>query len=110
MKPVNTDVHFPTVEEQIFAFWKKNSLMEKGLKANEGKEPFVFYDGPPFATGLPHYGHLLAGTIKVSINSYLLECIFKSQCIGYCDSPCACFWISCFTSIRLGYPWSASGT
>ncbi len=35
------------------------------LRRTEGKKEFVFYDGPPFATGLPHYGHLLAGSIKV---------------------------------------------
>ena len=44
--------------------------MEKGLQANKGKEPFVFYDGPPFATGLPHYGHLLAGTLKDVVPRY----------------------------------------
>jgi isoleucyl-tRNA synthetase len=36
------------------------------LRRTEGKKEFVFYDGPPFATGLPHYGHILAGSIKVS--------------------------------------------
>jgi len=35
------------------------------VKLSEGKPPFSFYDGPPFTTGLPHYGRLLAGTIKV---------------------------------------------
>ncbi len=51
-------------EEAIQKFWKDNSIFEKTLDANKDKEPYVFYDGPPFATGLPHYGHLLAGTIK----------------------------------------------
>ncbi len=70
MNPVKSDVHFPSLEEAILKFWKENSLIEKGLKANEGKEPFVFYDGPPFATGLPHYGHILAGTLKDIVPRY----------------------------------------
>ncbi len=51
-------------EEVIQKFWKDNAIFEKTLHATKDKEPYVFYDGPPFATGLPHYGHLLAGTIK----------------------------------------------
>ncbi len=51
-------------EEAIQKFWKDNDIFEKTLAATKDKEPYVFYDGPPFATGLPHYGHLLAGTIK----------------------------------------------
>lgn len=70
MKPVKTDVHFPTLEKEILAFWKANGIVEKNLKANAGKKPFVFYDGPPFATGLPHYGHILAGTLKDIVPRY----------------------------------------
>ncbi|MFA6338505.1 MAG: class I tRNA ligase family protein [Candidatus Paceibacterota bacterium] len=51
-------------EEEILAFWQENKVFEKSLKKNEGKTEFVFYDGPPFATGLPHYGHILPGTMK----------------------------------------------
>ncbi|KKW13033.1 MAG: Isoleucine-tRNA ligase [Parcubacteria group bacterium GW2011_GWA2_49_9] len=51
-------------EEQILAFWQKNSTFKKTLEKKSPKGEFVFYDGPPFATGLPHYGHILAGTIK----------------------------------------------
>ncbi|MES2953716.1 MAG: class I tRNA ligase family protein [Patescibacteria group bacterium] len=54
-------------EEATQAFWRDNAIFEKSLEAPAGGKPkgeFVFYDGPPFATGLPHYGHLLAGTIK----------------------------------------------
>lgn len=70
MKPVKADVKFPDLEAEILGFWQKNKLIEKGLAANEGKEPFVFYDGPPFATGLPHYGHILAGTLKDIVPRY----------------------------------------
>ena len=51
-------------EVAILKFWKERSIFEKSLKQNEGKDPYVFYDGPPFATGLPHQGHILQGTIK----------------------------------------------
>ena len=40
-------------------------VFQTSLKLSEGRPEYTFYDGPPFATGLPHYGHLLAGTIKV---------------------------------------------
>jgi isoleucyl-tRNA synthetase len=70
MKPVKTDVHFPSLEEQILAWWQERGVIEKGLRANEGQEPFLFYDGPPFATGLPHYGHILAGTLKDIVPRY----------------------------------------
>ena len=50
------------IEEEIMNEWINNKIFEKSLK--RGNKSFVFYDGPPFATGTPHYGHLLAGTIK----------------------------------------------
>ncbi|MBM4304777.1 MAG: isoleucine--tRNA ligase [Deltaproteobacteria bacterium] len=70
LNPVKSDVHFPSLEEAILKHWKENKLIEKGLEANQGKKPFVFYDGPPFATGLPHYGHILAGTLKDIVPRY----------------------------------------
>ncbi len=57
-------------EEAIQAFWVEHDIFNKSLEKPAGVEPkgdFVFYDGPPFATGLPHYGHILAGTIKDAI-------------------------------------------
>ena len=70
MKPVKSDVSFPGLEESVLQLWKDNRLIEKGLEANKGKKPFRFYDGPPFATGLPHYGHSLAGTLKDIVPRY----------------------------------------
>ena len=61
---------FPEREERILASWKEKQIFEKTLKATEGKDSYVFYDGPPFATGLPHHGHLLQGTIKDLIPRY----------------------------------------
>jgi isoleucyl-tRNA synthetase len=57
-------------EEDILAFWKKMALFQKSLELSKNRPVFTFYDGPPFATGLPHYGHLLAGTIKDIIPRY----------------------------------------
>ena len=69
-KPVSNKVAFPQMEENILKVWEANSTFEKSLKRNEGKERYKFYDGPRFATGLPHYGDLLAGTIKDIVPRY----------------------------------------
>ena len=69
-KPVSNKVAFPQMEESILKIWEEGGMFEKSLKKNEGKERYTFYDGPPFATGLPHYGHLLAGIIKDIVPRY----------------------------------------
>lgn len=61
---------FPEREERILAFWQSEKIFEKSVSARQGCPVFSFYDGPPFATGLPHYGHLLAGTIKDVVPRY----------------------------------------
>ena len=58
------------MEHNILAFWKERGIFEKSLQKSDPLRPFVFYDGPPFATGRPHHGHLLAGTIKDIIPRY----------------------------------------
>lgn len=57
---------FPIEEQKVLAYWREIDAFKTSLRqSKEGnRKPFSFYDGPPFATGLPHYGHLLAGTIK----------------------------------------------
>ncbi len=62
--------NFPEEENKILKFWEENQIFEKTLEKTEGEKPFVFYDGPPFATGLPHYGHLLQSAIKDVIPRY----------------------------------------
>ena len=57
-------------EEEILEFWNKNGIFKKSEEKEAPKGEYVFYDGPPFASGLPHYGHLLAGTIKDAIPRY----------------------------------------
>ncbi len=66
-REVSAPFNFPKEEEKVLEFWKEIDAFQTSLKLSEGRPEFSFYDGPPFATGLPHYGHLLAGTIKVSL-------------------------------------------
>src|SRR5690554_1942261 len=98
--------HFdlPAIERDIIESWRANSVEYRSLHGRrpdadprdadspaaegERKPEFVFYDGPPFATGMPHYGHLLAGTIKDVIprywamNGYAVERRFGWDCHG----------------------------
>ena len=64
-------------EQEILEFWNKNKIFEESIKSRENNKEFIFYDGPPFATGMPHYGHILAGTIKDIIPRYKTMCGFK---------------------------------
>ncbi len=57
-------------EEETLSFWQKEKIFEKSLEQKSLKGNYVFYDGPPFATGLPHYGHILASAIKDAIPRY----------------------------------------
>eukprot|EP00124_Ichthyophonus_hoferi_P005336 Ihof_evm1s749 gene=Ihof_evmTU1s749 len=61
---------FPEEELKILELWKELNAFETSMKLSEGRPKYSFYDGPPFATGLPHYGHLLAGTIKDIVPRY----------------------------------------
>lgn len=56
--------NFPQIEEEVLKYWNNIQAFEMQLKHTEKKPIYTFYDGPPFATGLPHYGHICAGTIK----------------------------------------------
>ncbi len=69
-KNISNQVNFPALECEVLEFWKESGIFEKSLKQRKGGPEYVFYDGPPFATGLPHYGHLLAGTIKDVVPRY----------------------------------------
>ena len=51
-------------------WWEENDTFQESLRQSEGRPIWSFYDGPPFATGLPHYGHILAGTIKDVVTRY----------------------------------------
>lgn len=65
---------FPEIEERVLAYWKKDDTFQASIDqrdpGEDGSNEFVFYDGPPFANGLPHYGHLLTGYVKDLIPRY----------------------------------------
>jgi isoleucyl-tRNA synthetase len=61
---VNPSPRFPEIERGILAFWKRDNTFQASIDQRDGCEEWVFYDGPPFANGLPHYGHLLTGYAK----------------------------------------------
>jgi isoleucyl-tRNA synthetase len=67
---VRPDVNIPQKEEETLRFWNEKKIFEQTLTQTERKPFYSFYDGPPFATGLPHYGHLLAGTLKDIVPRY----------------------------------------
>ncbi len=57
-------------ETEILAYWDKNRIFERSVEERPESDPYVFYDGPPFATGTPHYGHIVAGTMKDVVPRY----------------------------------------
>lgn len=65
-----TGFSFPKEEEKVLNFWNEIDAFHTSNKLNEGKPQWAFYDGPPFATGAPHYGHILASTIKDIVPRY----------------------------------------
>lgn len=69
-KKVESQVSFPKLEEAIIERWEKEKIFEQSVTNRAGKPRYVFYDGPPFATGTPHYGHIVASTIKDIVPRY----------------------------------------
>ncbi|MFN3454703.1 MAG: class I tRNA ligase family protein, partial [Pseudobdellovibrio sp.] len=67
--PVSPDINLAEQEVNILKYWDDKQIFQKSMNP-EGKKVYSFYDGPPFATGLPHYGHLLAGTLKDIVPRY----------------------------------------
>jgi len=62
--------NFPQQEEEIIKYWGEIDAFQTALRESKDRKPYTFYDGPPFATGLPHYGHILAGTLKDVVTRY----------------------------------------
>jgi isoleucyl-tRNA synthetase len=69
-KDVGESHNFPTEEEKILQFWKEIDAFKTSLEQSKDKPRYSFYDGPPFATGLPHYGHILAGSQTHIVTRY----------------------------------------
>ncbi len=64
------DFSFVDAEHRVLDLWKSENVFQQSLDQTRNGEPFIFYDGPPFATGLPHHGHLVASTIKDTVPRY----------------------------------------
>ncbi|NMA41935.1 MAG: isoleucine--tRNA ligase [Oligosphaeraceae bacterium] len=67
---VESSASLAQLEQQVLDFWESEDIFAKSIEQRRDGKAYVFYDGPPFATGLPHYGHLLAGTIKDVVPRY----------------------------------------
>ena len=71
---VEASPNFPELERRVLAFWEEDGTFQASVDRRpagpEGSNEFVFYDGPPFANGLPHYGHLLTGYVKDLVGRY----------------------------------------
>lgn len=75
---IDSNANFAEVEQKILKFWQENNIFQRSVDEREGsnkrdesrQNEFIFYDGPPFANGLPHYGHLLTGFIKDTYARY----------------------------------------
>ncbi len=86
--PVNPKVDFAALEEAVIAFWEKNNTFQKSVAQRPVEKSYVFYDGPPFATGLPHYGHIMTSIIKdvvprfFTMNGFRVERRFGWDCHG----------------------------
>lgn len=63
-------MNLPELEEEILKFWDENKIFEKSLEIRKDAPEYVFYDGPPFATGTPHYGHIVASLMKDVVPRY----------------------------------------
>ena len=64
---VESQPRYPSLEEEILAFWREDRTFEASVESHGKDTEYVFYDGPPFANGLPHYGHLLTGFVKDAV-------------------------------------------
>lgn len=79
---------FPDMERQVLKYWKDDETFKASLTNREENPEYVFYDGPPFANGLPHYGHLLTGYVKDIVPRYqtmkgkLVNRVFGWDCHG----------------------------
>jgi isoleucyl-tRNA synthetase len=69
-KSPDADVSFPRSEEELLALWSKQNTFRRSVEERPADQAYIFYDGPPFATGLPHYGHFVASTIKDIVPRY----------------------------------------
>ena len=67
---IASQTDFPALEKEVLKFWEANAIFDKSVAERPADKAFIFNDGPPFASGLPHYGHLLASIIKDVVPRY----------------------------------------
>lgn len=70
IKPLTAQYVPSQIEEEVINYWKENKTFEKSVSQRDAKNTYRFYDGPPFVTGKPHYGHLLGSIIKDVVPRY----------------------------------------
>ena len=64
---LNAKINFPEMEKNILSFWEEDKTFEKSVHNRDNAAEFVFYDGPPFANGTPHYGHIMVSYVKDAV-------------------------------------------
>ena len=69
-RSISSKILFPELEHGILKLWKEKDVFSRSITEKSEEKRFIFYDGPPFATGLPHYGHLVASTLKDIVPRY----------------------------------------
>ena len=70
--PAEASPNFPKLEEAVGKWWEENAVFQRSIdqRREQGADEFVFYDGPPFANGLPHYGHIVTSFVKDLVPRY----------------------------------------
>ena len=68
--PTNENFSFVEAEKSVLKFWNEKQIFQKSLEKTKKGKNYIFYDGPPFATGLPHHGHIVASTLKDVVPRY----------------------------------------
>jgi len=69
-KKIDSKLKLPEMEKEVLKFWNENNIFEKSLENRKDAKIYSFYDGPPFATGTPHYGHLVGSVMKDAVPRY----------------------------------------
>ena len=69
-KPTSGAPRFPELELDVLDYWERDDTFRASVERRDDAPEYVFYDGPPFANGLPHYGHLLTGYVKDIVPRY----------------------------------------
>ncbi|MFO0069835.1 MAG: class I tRNA ligase family protein, partial [Alphaproteobacteria bacterium] len=67
---IDPNPDFAALEEEVLQIWVREKTFEQSVAQRDAANAYVFYDGPPFANGLPHYGHLLTGYVKDAVARY----------------------------------------